>query len=412
MSKTKIKNIHARQLMDSCGTMAIEIDITLRFNAQGRSAVSLSSIANLTTDEVSHALRLVNSDLRIILKGKNTNDLSGLDQLLLNYLDSQPDCRPLQSVIRAISMALLHALADTEKMPLWQYTGLIMGKSLANTLPLPSVEILSQSTNNAKTLSAQSFFVTPIGANSFAESLSWCQAVHKKAQQLRIDRTDINDTQALEILSQSIGQAGFQPGLDIGISVDFAASALKSKCGYHLKSESTPYSRDELSGLLVDWLENYPIISIEDPFSNDDLEGLTRFTWAVGKRTQIVTNHSNQANHVSSNSAAIQNAGNTLNLNLDTAATLSTAEILLENAKLNGYGAIISAKTRSLDQTIPIHLAVGWGINQIKFGPLMQAQNMPNWNEGVRISEAIFKSKTYSGQLEGSLPSKSSFPWS
>ena len=145
MSKTKIKNIHARQLMDSCGTMAIEIDINLRFNAQGRSAVSLSSIANLTTNEVAHTLQLINTDLQIILKGKNTNDLSNLDQLLLNYLDSQPNCRPLQSVTRAISMALLYALADSEKMPLWQYAGLIMGKSLANTLPLPSVELLSQS---------------------------------------------------------------------------------------------------------------------------------------------------------------------------------------------------------------------------------------------------------------------------
>jgi enolase len=412
MSKTKIKNIRARQLIDSSGTKAIEIDINLRFNALGRAAVSLSSIANLTSDEVSHTLRLINTDLQRLLKGKNTNDLSDLDQFLLNYLDSKPNCRPLQSVIRAISMALLLALADSEKMPLWQYAGLIMGKSSANTLPLPFVELLSQSPNNAKALSAQSFFVIPIGANSFAEGLRWCQAVHKKAQELQIGQTDINDTQALEILSRSIGQAGFQPGIDVGIAVDFAASALKSVSGYHLKGSLTPYSRDELSGLLVDWLANYPIISIENPFSNDDLEGFTRLTWAVGKCTQIITNHSNRAKHDPFNSAAIQNAGNALNLKLDIVATLSTAEILLETAKINGYGVMISAETRSLDQTIPIHLAVGWGINQIKFGPLINAQNVINWNEGVRIAEAIFEGNARSGQLDGALPSRSSFPWS
>jgi len=92
MSKTKIKNIRARQLIDSSGTKAIEIDINLRFNALGRAAVSLSSIANLTSDEVSHTLRLINTDLQRLLKGKNTNDLSDLDQFLLNYLDSKPNC--------------------------------------------------------------------------------------------------------------------------------------------------------------------------------------------------------------------------------------------------------------------------------------------------------------------------------
>ena len=102
-------------------------------------------------------------------------------------------------------------------------------------------------------------------------------------------------------------------------------------------------------GYLFDWFGNYPIIAIEDPFSNEDLEGFTRLTWAVGKHTQIVTNHSNQANYDPFNSAATQKAGNTLNLNLDIAATLSTAEILLKTAKSNGYGTMISAKTRSVD---------------------------------------------------------------
>jgi enolase len=411
MSKTKIKDIRARQLMDSCGTTAIEIDITLRFNAQGRSAVSLSSIANLTINEVSQTLKLINTDLKKILKGRNTNDLLGLDQFLLNYLNAQPNCRPLQNVVRAISIALLHALADSEKMPLWQYAGLVMGKSLANTLPLPSVELLSQSPHNTKTLSAQSFFVLPIGANSFAEGLSWCQAVHKKAQELRISQSDINDTKVLEILSQSIGKAGFQPGIDIGIAINFAASALKSKKGYHLKGLSTPFTRDELSGLLVDWLTNYPIISIEDPFSNDDLEGFSRLTWAVGKSTQIVTNHSNQAKNDPFDSAVIQNAGNALNIKLDIAATLSTAETLLGTAKTNGYGSIISAEKKSVDQTTSIHLAVGWGINQIKFGPLIHAQNIINWNEGVRIAESIFDRNAHSVRLDGSLPSRNSFPW-
>ena len=412
MSKTKIKNIHARQLMDPYGTTAIEIDITLRFNAQGRSAISLSSVANLTTDEVSHVLRLINTDLQKRIKGKNTNDLSVLDKFLLNYLKSQPSCRPLQSVIRAISMASLLALADAEKMPLWQFSGIIMGKSLANILPLPSVELLSQSPNNSRTLSAKSFSVIPIGASSFAESLRWCHAVHKKAHELQIDKSDLNDTQVLEILSRSIGQAGFQPGIDVGIAINFAASTLKSKKGYHLKGEPIPYSRDELSGFFVDWLANYPIISIEDPFSKDDLEGFTRLTWAVGKRTQIVINHNNQAKHELFNSAAIQNAGNTLNLKLDTVATLSTAETLLVTAKKNGYGVIITAETRSVDQPISINLAVGWGINQIKFGPLIHAQNMINWNEGMRIAETIFENNSHSGKLDGSLPLRSSFPWS
>ena len=411
MSKTKIKNIRARQLTDSHGKPAIEIDIILRFNAQGRASASLSSITNLIADETLNAITLINTDLHKRLKGQNVQDPSEIDQLLLDFLDSQPNCRPLRCLIRAVSMAILHALADTEKMPLWQYIGIFMGKSSADTLPLPTIELLSKSGPNTKALNAQSFSIIPMGASHFAEGLSWCQAVRIQMLKLMSDKTLSNDTHVLDVLSRSIGHAGFQPGIDVGIALNFKASALRSNEKYHLTNETAPLTRDELSGRLIDWLEKFPIISIEDPFSDDDSEGFSRFTWAVGKRIQIITNHNNQTALDSFKKTTAQKAGNALNLKIDTASTLSTALALLEITKASGFGTIISADTRIPDQTSPIHLAVGWGINQIKFRAFTHAQSIANWNEGIRIAENIFESNGKSGLVDGALPPRGVFPW-
>ena len=411
MSKTKIKSIKARQITGSLGKLAIEVDVTLRFNAQGRVSASLSSIANLVADELLNAITLINTGLHKKLKGQNVQDPSEIDQVLLEFLVSHPNCRPLRSIIRAVSMAILYALADTEKIPLWQYIGIFMGKSSSNTLPLPIFELLSKSGPNTETLNAQSFSIIPMGATDFSDGISWCQNVRVKMLELVSDESVLNDTHALDILTRSIGLAGFQPGIDVGIALNIKASSFHSNGMYHLTNEIPPLTRDELSGRLVDWLEKFPIISIEAPFSDDDLEGFSRFTWAVGKRVQIITNHNDKAALDVFKKITDQKAGNALNLKIDCTATLSTALALLDAAKANRFSGVISSDTGILDQTLPIHLAVGCGINQIKFRTFIHAQSISNWNEGIRIAEDIFEGNGKTGSISGALPPSNTFPW-
>ena len=179
---------------------------------------------------------------------------------------------------------------------------------------------------------------------------------------------------------------------------------------YTLAHDSRVLDSDGLSGLLVDWIERYPIVSIEDPLAEDDPEGLTKFTWAVGRRVQVVGDDFlvTSADRVAD--AAAQKACNALLVKPNQAGTITETKAAIDMAQKHGYTSIISARSGETEDLTIVHLGVGWGIKQIKVGSFSRSERMAKWNEGIRIAEAISQSNKHL-LPNGNLPPQNTFPW-
>jgi enolase len=259
--------------------------------------------------------------------------------------------------------------------------------------------------------------VTAIGAETFNQALEWSSDVYHAAAKL-MDKAgklkgvadegglwpefDTNE-QALDILLQAIEAAGLTPGQEIAISLDIAASHFGSKDNYRLTRDGKILDSDSLSGMLVNWIEHYPIISIGDPLAEGDKEGLIRFTWAVGKRVQVVGDDFLVTRASRIRNAARDGACNAVMLKPNQAGTLTETRAALNAANKAGFGAILSARSGETEDVSIIHLAVGWGINQLRIGSITRGERTAKWNEGLRISESLNNG--------GLLAPRSRFPW-
>ncbi len=434
MSKTKIKSVHGRRVWDSRGRPTVEVEITLRYGASGRAIAPAG--ASMGTGEavelrdggpafggygVAAALEAVNGEIAAGLKGKDAQDQEAVDKLLIDLDGTADKSRLGGNAIIATSLAAAHAAAAAHRMALWKYlhekeTG---GKSAANApfLPLPEVQIFGGGVHAGGRVDVQDFMAIPIGAENFVQALDWIADVTRAAGQLMADAGKISgvadegglwpdfdrNEDALETLVRAIEAAGLVPGRDMGISLDLAASEFGSKGKYTLSRDGRELDSDGMSGLLVDWIERYPIVAVEDPLAEGDKEGLVRFTWAVGKRVQVVGDDFlvTSANRI--RAAAKAGACNAVLIKPNQAGTVTETRAALKAARKAGFGAIASARSGESEDVSIIHLAIGWGIEQVKVGALVRGERTAKWNEGLRIAEAIGGG--------GPLPPSSAFPW-
>jgi enolase len=215
---------------------------------------------------------------------------------------------------------------------------------------------------------------------------------------------DFDDNeQPLDMLVRAIEAAGLKPGRDMAISLDIAASQFGVKGRYQLAREERTLDSDGLTGMLVDWVERYPIVAVEDPLSEGDKEGMIRFTWAVGKRVQVIGDDFLVTSARRIRAAARDGACNAVLIKPNQAGTLSETRAALLAARKAGFGAIVSARSGETEDVSIVHLAVGWGVEQLKVGSITRGERTAKWNEGLRIAD----------QLEdgGRLPPRSQFPW-
>ena len=168
---------------------------------------------------------------------------------------------------------------------------------------------------------------------------------------------------------------------------------------------------DALCGMLVDWVERYPIVSVEDPLAEDDLDGLIRFTWAVGKRVQVVGDDFLVTNQDRVDAAAKASACNAVLVKPNQAGTLTETKAALDAAEKVGYGSIISARSGETEDATIVHLGVGWGVKQLKVGSFARSERMVKWNEGLRIAETLHTTSGGTLPVDGNLPPRNAFPW-
>ncbi len=438
MSKNIIKRVHARRIWDSRGRPTIEVDVTLRYGAIGRAiapagastgsgeAVERRDGGNAFAGyDVSGAVDAVNGEIHAALKGMDVREQAAIDAVLI-ALDGTPNRSRLGgNALIATSMAIAHGAAAAEKLPLWQYLGPFGGASAGETLPLPEIQILGGGAHAAKRVDIQDFMIIAVGAASYAQALNWTAEVYRAAGDLLSQSGRLqgvadeggfwpafdSNEDGLELLTRAIEQAGYTPLQDIAISLDIAASEFGAAGRYRLARDDQELDSDGLCGLLVDWVERYPIVSIEDPLGEDDPEGLTRFTWAVGKRVQVVGDDFFVTNAGRVTAAAKTNSGNAVLVKPNQAGTISETKAAFDAATKAGFGAIISARSGETEDTTIVHLGVGWGVKQLKVGSFARSERMAKWNEGLRIAEAIHNATGGALPVDGNLTARSEFPW-
>jgi enolase len=345
--------------------------------------------------EVAKAVENINSRIRDALRTMSVADQEALDRRLIE-LDGTPDKRRLgANAIVAVSLACAHADAAAEKIPLW--------KKLAGerrvALPVPQIQIFGGGAHAGARVDIQDYMIICTGAGSFAEALEWTAQVYAAAGARLAKRGALqgvadeggywpafkSNEEGLSELVGAIADTGLDPGTDVSIALDIAATQLWRGNAYHLALEKRTLSAEQLHAMLLRWIERYPIVSIEDPFAEHDAGAMQAFTKAAG--IQVVGDDFFVTSEEKVRTA--DGACNTVLLKPNQVGTVSETFACWNAAREVGYRAIVSARSGESEDVSIVHLAVGWGVPQLKVGSFSRSERMAKWNEALRIEESL-----------------------
>ena len=412
MSETSIAAIQGRRVWDSRGRPTVEAEVRLVGGASGRAiapaGASTGSGEALDLRDggqsfagygVRAAVANVNGEIAAALKGKEAAQQIELDRTLIE-LDGTTNKRRLGgNATIAVSLAIAHAAAAARGVPLWRH--LLQGNAVA--LPRPEVQIFGGGAHAGRRVDIQDFMVIATAATSCDQALEWIAEVYLAAGKLMAESGRLagvadeggywpqfeSNEEGLQMLVRAIERAGFTPGEQVAISLDIAASEFGRAGRYYLARDQKALDSDAMIELLLRWIERYPIVSIEDPLAEDDPEALRQFTRAAGKRVQIVGDDFLVTSAQRVRAAASLGACNTLLVKPNQAGTLTETWAALEAARAAGWDSIASARSGESEDVSIVHLAVGWGIKQIKVGSFARSERMAKWNELLRIEESV-----------------------
>ena len=422
---TRIQSLQARRIWDSRGRPTVEVEVHLDDGTMGRGiapagASTGSHEAIELRDggvsfggyDVQNALANVVREIAPAIIGLDTLDQRGVDDTLIALDGTSNKARLGGNALIATSMAVLHAAAASQRLPLWRY--------LLNTtatpddqpviLPLPEIQIFGGGAHAGRRIDIQDLLVMPVGAQSMAEALAMVAEVYRAAGDLMADagrRAGVadeggwwpdfaNNEEALQMLTRAIEKAGYRHG-EVMISLDIAASEFSSGGVYRPGLEKRAYDTGEWIEVLLRWLATYPILSIEDPVAEDDTAGMIAFTAAAGHKVQIIGDDYLVTNAARVRDAAAQKACNAVLIKPNQAGTISETFDALQAAKACGFSTIVSARSGESEDVMISHLSVGWNAGQLKVGSFARSERMAKWNELLRIEEALGARARYAG---------------
>jgi enolase len=400
----RILDVKARCVWDSRGRATVEAEVvvgrgTTRL-AAGRAIAPVGASTGSREAKSLDALvavKNINTLIRDALRALSASDQRALDERLIELDGSSDKSRLGANAMVAVSLACAHADAASQKIPLWRK----LAGNARVALPVPQIQIFGGGAHARGRVDVQDYMIVPVGAGSFAEALDWTAEIYAAAGARLAKRGALRgvadeggywpafktNEEALGELVGAIADAGLEPGVDVGIALDIAATQLYRSGRYHLDLESRSLGAADLQAMYLRWLERYPIVSIEDPFAEDDAPAMQAFTQAAGDKVQIVGDDFfvTSADRVRSASGAC----NAVLLKPNQVGTLTETLACWEAAKAAGYRAIVSARSGETEDVSIVHLAVGWGVGQLKVGGFSRSERMAKWNEGLRIEETL-----------------------
>ena len=398
----RIIDVRGRRVWDSRGRATVEAEVTVGRGttplATGRAiapAGASTGSGEAKSLDAAQAVHNINTRIREALRALSVKDQEALDRRLIE-LDGTPDKSRLgANALVAVSLACAQAAAAAEKLPLW--------KKLAGerrvALPVPQIQIFGGGAHAGARVDIQDYMVICTGAGSFAEALEWTAQVYAAAGE-RLKKRGLlqgvadeggywpafkSNEEGLAELVGAISDAGLEPGADVSIALDIAATQLWRGNAYQLPLENRTLSAEQLHAMLLRWIEHYPIVSIEDPFAEHDAAAMRAFTKAAG--IQVVGD-----DFFVTDAKRVREAGGACNavlLKPNQVGTVTETLACWTAAREAGYRAIVSARSGESEDVSIVHLAVGWGVAQLKVGGFSRSERMAKWNEALRIEEAL-----------------------
>jgi enolase len=410
---TLIEDVIAREVLDSRGNPTVEVEVFLDGGAVG-SAIVPSGASTGAHEAVElrdgdreryggkgvlTAVKNVNDTIRPEVIGSDAVDQVTLDRLLVG-LDGTPNKGRLgANALLGVSLAAAHAAADAVGLPLYRY----LGGTAARTLPVPLVNILNGGKHAIDSTDFQEFMIAPLGAPSFREALRWAAETFHALGALLHERgfaTTVGDEggyapsldsneAAIALVLEAIERAGFAPGGQVAMALDPATTELYSDGTYALAREGRSLSSEEMVTFWADWLERYPIVSLEDGLAEDDWEGWARLTGELGSRLQIVGDDLLVTNTARLARGIEERAANSILVKLNQIGTLTETVEAVEMAQHAGWTAIISHRSGETEDTTIADLVVALNTGQIKTGSISRSERIAKYNRLLRIEEEL-----------------------
>lgn len=409
----RIKNIHAREILDSRGNPTVEVDVIIKNQIIGRAAVpSGASTGEFEAMElrdndkkrylgkgVLTAVNNINGEINKALIDIDVTNQAELDQTMIELDGTDNKSRLGANAILGVSMAATRAAAKVTNSPLYEY--LSVNKKLL--MPVPMMNILNGGSHADNTVDIQEFMIFPIGAKTFSEALRMgTEIFHQLKLELSLKglSTAVGDEggfapnlfsneQALQIILTAIKNAGYIAGEEIFIALDVAASELFNNSLYKLESEGKTYSSDEMINYLKNLVNKYPIVSIEDGLDQSDWAGWKKLNRIMGKNIQIVGDDLTVTNIHRLKRAIDEKSMNSILIKLNQIGTITETIQAVELAKKVGYGVIISHRSGETEDTIIADFSVAMGMGQIKTGSASRSDRVSKYNQLLRIEEKL-----------------------
>ncbi|MBA3020311.1 phosphopyruvate hydratase [Propionicimonas sp.] len=414
-----IEFVDARQILDSRGNPTVEVQVVLDDGAEGRAAVPSGAstgafeAVELRDGDAAHyggkgVLKAVENVIEQIgpeIIGMEADEQRLLDQAMIELDGTDNKGKLGANAILGVSMAVAHAAAESAGLPLYRY----LGGPTANVLPVPMMNILNGGTHADSNVDIQEFMIAPIGAATFAEAFEMGAGVYhalKAVLKARGLSTGLGDEggfapnldsnrAALDLIIEAIKNAGFEPGKDVALALDVAASAFVTEGGYTF--EGGVKTTDEMVAYYEELIDAYPLVSIEDPLDEEDWAGWAKFTAQVGHKIQVVGDDLFVTNPVRLSRGIAENSANSLLVKVNQIGSLTETIDAVTMAHRAGYTTMMSHRSGETEDTTIADLVVALGCGQIKSGAPARTERVAKYNQLLRIEEDLDEAARYAG---------------
>ncbi len=418
----EIVDVVARQILDSRCFPTVEVEVYLEDGTMGRAAVPSGASTGIYEavelrdgnkdyymgKGVLKAVENVNDTIAEELIGCNVFDQTYIDKMLIELDGSNNKGKLGANAILGVSLAVAQAAANYLGLPLYQYVGGVNAK----VLPVPMMNIINGGSHADNSVDLQEFMVMPVGFNNFDKAVQACAEVYHALKKILNEKgysTGVGDeggfapnlksnAEAIEVILEAIKKAGYEPGKDIFIAIDAASSEYYKDGKYVLEHEGKTLTAAEMVDFFEDWVNKYPIISIEDGMSEEDWEGWKLLTDRLGKRVQLVGDDLFVTNTQRLEDGIYRGVANSILIKLNQIGTLTETLNAIEMANRAGYTAVISHRSGETEDTTIADLVVAVNAGQIKTGAPARSERVAKYNQLIRISEELDDVAEYRGK--------------